>query len=97
MGQELLAVVAASGRKRVYAPATDEQVVAASVRKPDGAVSGDIAALLQQVRVIDRLPDVDGYDRGCGKGEGCVFGPAWNDPLDHSGCDARFLGGFSVL
>lgn len=43
MGQELLAVVAASGRKRVYAPATDEQVVAASVRKPDGAVSGDIA------------------------------------------------------
>lgn len=53
------------------------------------AVSGDVAALLQQVRVIDRLPAVDGYDRGCGTGERCVFGPAWNDPSDRSGCDAR--------
>lgn len=61
------------------------------------AVSGDVAALLHQVRVIDRLPAVDGYDRGCGKGEGCVFGPAWNDPSDRSGCDTRFLGGFGVL
>lgn len=75
---------------------TDDVTTAPSHAQP-AAVSGDIAALLQQVRVIDRLPDVDGYDRGCGKGEGCVFGPAWNDPLDHSGCDARFLGGFSVL
>lgn len=53
------------------------------------AVAGDIAGLLQQVRVIDQIPVVDGYQRGCGKGEGCVFGPAWNDPLDHSGCDTR--------
>ena len=59
--------------------------------------AGDIADLLQQVQVIDQIPVVEGYDRGCGKGEGCVFGPAWNDPLDHSSCDTRFLGAFSVL
>lgn len=52
-------------------------------------VAGDLAALLDQVRVVDSIAPVDGYDRGCGKGEACVFGPAWNDPLDHSGCDTR--------
>jgi hypothetical protein len=52
-------------------------------------VAADIAGLLQQVHVNDRIRPVDGYQRGCGKGEGCVFGPAWNDPLDHSGCDTR--------
>jgi hypothetical protein len=30
----------------------------------------------------------DGYDRGCGEGEGCVFGPAWSD-VDRNGCDQR--------
>jgi len=29
-----------------------------------------------------------GYERGCGDGEGCVFGPAWSD-VDHNGCDQR--------
>jgi hypothetical protein len=29
-----------------------------------------------------------GYERGCGHGEGCVFGPAWAD-IDHNGCDQR--------
>jgi hypothetical protein len=29
-----------------------------------------------------------GYERGCGQGEGCVFGPAWAD-VDHNGCDQR--------
>jgi hypothetical protein len=52
-------------------------------------VIGDLAALLDQVQVVDTIPPVDGYDRGCGKGEDCVFGPAWNDPTDRSGCDAR--------
>jgi hypothetical protein len=31
---------------------------------------------------------LDGYERGCGRGEGCVFGPAWAD-IDHNGCDQR--------
>jgi hypothetical protein len=29
-----------------------------------------------------------GYERGCGHGQGCVFGPAWAD-IDHNGCDQR--------
>lgn len=49
--------------------------------------------LIAGLTVVDELPDVDGYDRGCGKGEGCVFGPAWTDdstaPLSHNGCDTR--------
>lgn len=52
-------------------------------------VAGDVGALLQQVSVVDRIADVEGYDRGCRRGEGCVFGPAWNDPLDSTGCDSR--------
>lgn len=43
MGQELLAIVAASGRRRVYRPASPDQVAAASVAKPVISVSGDIA------------------------------------------------------
>ena len=31
---------------------------------------------------------LDGYERGCGAGEGCVFGPAWSD-VDRNGCDQR--------
>lgn len=36
---------------------------------------------------------VPGYDRSCGPGHGCVFGPAWSDDVDvaggHDGCDTR--------
>jgi len=31
---------------------------------------------------------LDGYERDCGDGAGCVFGPAWAD-VDHNGCDQR--------
>lgn len=51
--------------------------------------SGDLATLLDQVKVVDRIDDVPGYQRSCKKGKACVFGPAWNDPTDHTGCDAR--------
>ena len=42
---------------------------------------------------LDRLPvaakgGLAGYERGCGGGAGCVFGPAWAD-VDHNGCDQR--------
>ena len=30
-----------------------------------------------------------GYDRSCKEGHACSFGPAWNDPTEHSGCDTR--------
>ena len=44
-------------------------------------------------RVIDKQPDVPGYDRDCGPGDGCVFGTEWSDDTDapqgHNGCDTR--------
>ncbi len=59
------------------------------------AVSADLNALLAQTVTVNAIPHVSGYERGCGVNkktglkEGCVFGPAWNDPTDHSGCDTR--------
>lgn len=49
----------------------------------------DLSALLKQVRVVDAILPVAGYQRSCSKVAACVFGPSWNDPLDHSGCDTR--------
>lgn len=48
-----------------------------------------IAGLLSQAHVVNSLPSIPGYERGCKRGQACSFGPAWNDPQDHSGCDTR--------
>ena len=70
----------------------DDPTVSAS---PAPVGSADIGELLSKVTVVDAIPQVPGYERGCGIDkktkfrEGCVFGPAWNDPSDRSGCDAR--------
>ncbi|WP_134767461.1 HNH endonuclease family protein [Nocardioides sp. 1609] len=49
--------------------------------------------LLGLVRVVERRPDVPGYDRECGPDGGCVFGTDWSDDTDapdgHNGCDTR--------
>ena len=45
------------------------------------------ATALNGLRVAEKTAS-DGYDRGCGDGEGCVFGPAWAD-VDRNGCDQR--------
>lgn len=45
------------------------------------------AAALAGLRVADKT-SLDGYERDCGDGEGCVFGPAWAD-VDRNGCDQR--------
>ena len=42
---------------------------------------------LAGLAVAEKTP-LDGYERGCGEGEGCVFGPAWSD-VDRNGCDQR--------
>ena len=44
-------------------------------------------AALASLRVAEKTA-LDGYDRGCGEGEACVFGPAWAD-VDRNGCDQR--------
>nr|WP_254699264.1 HNH endonuclease family protein [Rhodococcus sp. SGAir0479] len=74
--------------------------VAACGLAPDGgrSVPGSparaaVEQLLARVEVVASRPDVAGYERGCGSGEGCVFGPAWSDdhsgPGGHDGCDTR--------
>jgi hypothetical protein len=67
------------------------------VQAPGGTVAGaqtapapaSVAELLQRIRVVDHVGLVPGYQRSCKKNQGCVFGEAWHDPLDHSGCDVR--------
>lgn len=58
-----------------------------AIAAPEAA--GDLASLLDQVKVVDRINDVPGYERSCKRGDACSFGPAWNDPTDVTGCDAR--------
>lgn len=49
--------------------------------------------LISTLTVVDELPAVPGYERGCGTGENCVFGTAWTDKYDgpqaRNGCDTR--------
>jgi hypothetical protein len=42
---------------------------------------------LASLRVADK-GRLTGYERECGEGAACVFGPAWAD-VDHNGCDQR--------
>jgi hypothetical protein len=51
--------------------------------------ASSLPGLLAQVRVVDEISHVPGYERSCKKGQGCVFGEPWNDPQAHSSCDAR--------
>lgn len=70
----------------------DDPTVSAS---PAPVVSANISELLSKVTVVDAIPQVPGYERGCGIDkktkfrEACSFGPAWNDPTDTTGCDTR--------
>jgi hypothetical protein len=50
----------------------------------------DPAAAVAALAALTVAPktSLNGYERGCGHGEGCVFGPAWAD-VDHNGCDQR--------
>lgn len=60
---------------------------------PGSPSRDELTALLSTVAVIDERPRQAGYERGCGHGEGCVFGPAWTDateaPGGRDGCDTR--------
>src|SRR3954453_6499406 len=51
---------------------------------PDPAAA---SAALGQVRVAEK-GSLHGYERDCGDGAGCVFGPAWAD-VECNGCDQR--------
>jgi hypothetical protein len=54
--------------------------------------AGNIAALLDQVQIVDERPNQPGYDRDCSRGRACVFGPAWQEFKGlpgRNGCDQR--------
>ena len=85
-----IAAAAAAAAAAVWLhPGTGGNDITAAPSHAQPAATADLAALLDQVQVVDEITPVDGYDRECGKDGPCVFGPAWNDPLDRSGCDAR--------
>lgn len=73
----------------------EHQASSAGAEHSASNISAHIAEMLGKVAVVDELPHIPGYERGCGIDketkfrELCVFGPAWNDPADRSGCDAR--------
>lgn len=66
-----------------------------AVERPSGVArsepiaSADASEMLAKVSVVPEIRPVAGYERGCRRGQGCVFGPAWQDPTDHSACDTR--------
>jgi hypothetical protein len=55
---------------------------------PAGTLPPADASVALAALPVARKTSLEGYERGCGKGEGCVFGPAWAD-IDHNGCDQR--------
>jgi hypothetical protein len=55
---------------------------------PAGTLDPVAAAAALAALPVAEKASPDGYERGCGEGEGCVFGPAWSD-VDRNGCDQR--------
>ena len=61
------------------------------------ASSAEVENLLSTITVVESIPHVAGYERGCGtdkktgRRQACVFGPAWNNPQNRTGCDTRNL------
>jgi hypothetical protein len=55
---------------------------------PEGTLDPAAAATALAALPVAEKATLAGYERGCGEGEGCVFGPAWSD-VDRNGCDQR--------
>ena len=55
---------------------------------PPGTLDPATATTALAALPVAQKSTLDGYERGCGEGEGCVFGPAWAD-VDRNGCDQR--------
>lgn len=83
------ATISASGCEPIQS-STPAPSVSSTAWTATGAAIRD---RLQRVSVIDALPRVSGYDRDCGPGHACTFGPSWTDdndgPSGHDGCDER--------
>jgi hypothetical protein len=55
---------------------------------PEGTLDPAAAAAALAGLPVTPKTSLTGYDRDCGSGGGCVFGPAWAD-IDRNGCDQR--------
>jgi hypothetical protein len=55
---------------------------------PEGTLNPAAATVALAGLLVAAKTPLEGYERGCGEGEGCVFGPAWVD-VDRNGCDQR--------
>jgi hypothetical protein len=55
---------------------------------PAGTLDPAAATAALAALPVAAKTSLDGYDRDCGSGAGCVFGPAWAD-IDRNGCDQR--------
>jgi hypothetical protein len=55
---------------------------------PEGTLDPAAASAALVSLPVEEKIALDGYERDCGEGDGCVFGPAWAD-VDRNGCDQR--------
>lgn len=92
-----LLITAISGftATRGLAPSSPAPTAASSsslAAQPDVAIPG-LDDLIGTLTVVDKLPNVTGYERECTKGKSCVFGTSWTDKYDgalaRNGCDTR--------
>jgi hypothetical protein len=61
---------------------------AATAPVPAGTLDAAAAGSALAALAVAPKGGLAGYERNCGAGAGCVFGPAWSD-VDHNGCDTR--------
>ncbi|WP_025347523.1 HNH endonuclease family protein [Nocardia nova] len=89
-----------AGTARIFAGVAVVMVVVAGCARftgpppaPGSPTRARLEELLGVVQVVPKRPHPGGYDRDCGSGHGCVFGPSWSDDHDgpggHDGCDSR--------
>jgi hypothetical protein len=55
---------------------------------PEGTLAPSAASAALAALPVAAKTSLDGYERDCGSGAACVFGPAWAD-VDRNGCDQR--------
>jgi hypothetical protein len=84
----LLALTGCTFDWRAGAPAEPAPSSVGQGHVPAGTLGPAAAASALAALPAAAKTSLAGYERGCGEGEGCVFGPAWAD-VDHNGCDQR--------
>jgi hypothetical protein len=84
----LLALTGCTFEWEIEGPAEPSPTAMGQGEIPAGTLDPAAAvAALAGLRVAQKT-SLDGYERDCGEGDGCVFGPAWAD-VDRNGCGQR--------